>query len=202
MLPYLARHYQVFLVDLPGYGKSSFTSPWRLREMAPVLIKWLKTLKLSPVVLIGQSMGGAIALHMSALAPASVRQLVLISSAGLPLKMSFPQLAFQSTRSFFQRKNGQYPAELRKDILQSNPLLFWQATQEMMGSDFRTEIAAITMPVLIIWGAQDLLLPLSFGKTLSAALPQATFITLPDCGHRPMLSHPALLSEMVLRFLT
>jgi pimeloyl-ACP methyl ester carboxylesterase len=80
-------------------------------------------------------------------------------------------------------------------------LLFWQTAQEMVHSDFRAEIAAVKIPALIIWGKQDVLLPVSLGQALHAALPHATFIILPDSGHRPMLAHPELLSTMVLDFL-
>jgi pimeloyl-ACP methyl ester carboxylesterase len=201
MLPYLAQQHQVFIVDLPGYGKSTFTPPWRLREMAPLLITWLQELNLSPVALVGQSMGGAIALHISASAPELVERIVLISAAGIPLNAQLSHLALRSIRSFFQQGNGSYPSGLIQDVLRPRPLLFWQTAQEMVHSDFRAEIAAVKIPALIIWGKQDVLLPVSLGQALHAALPHATFIILPDSGHRPMLAHPELLSTMVLDFL-
>lgn len=202
MLPYLAQQYQVFIVDLPGYGKSTFTPPWRLREMAPLLITWLRELGLSAVAMMGQSMGGAIALHISVLAPEMVERLVLVSSAGIPLNASFADLFWRSLRSLLQPGNGGYPAGLIRDVLRPRPVLFWQNTQEMLQSDFRVEIAAAKTPALIIWGEQDLLLPLDLGLALHAALPHASFVTLPACGHRPMLARPEQVSKMVLDFLT
>src|SRR5947209_20311745 len=68
-LPYLAQQHQVFLVDLPGHGRSRLTGNWRLRDMAPLLACWLREMQLPPIVLIGQSMGGAIALHLTAIEP-------------------------------------------------------------------------------------------------------------------------------------
>ncbi|HEY3992026.1 MAG TPA: alpha/beta hydrolase [Ktedonobacteraceae bacterium] len=201
MLPYLAQKRQVFIVDLPGYGKSTFTPPWRLREMAPVLITLLRELNLTEVALAGQSMGGAIALHMSVLAPELVERVVLISAAGVPLNARLPRLAWRSLCSSLQPGNGNYPRELIRDILRPRPLLFWQNAREMVRSDFRAEITALTTPALIIWGEADLLLPISLGRALHTALPHATFVTLPNCGHRPMLAHPELLSTTVLDFL-
>ncbi len=201
MLPYLAQQHQVFVVDLPGYGKSTFTPPWRLREMAPLLINWLRKLNLSSVALMGQSMGGAIALHIGVLAPELVERVVLVSSAGIPLNARFPQLVLRSLRSLLQPGNGGYPWGLIRDVLQPRPLLFWQNTQEMIESDFRAEIAALKVPALIVWGEQDLLLPISLGQELHAALPHATFVAVPGCGHRPMLAHPQLLSTIVMDFL-
>lgn len=201
VLPALARRHQVFVVDLPGYGKSTFTPPWRLREMAPLLITWLQGLKLSSVALMGQSMGGAIALHLSVLVPEMVERLVLVSSAGIPLNSSFPELFWRSLRSMLQPGNGGYPVGLVRDVLRPRPVLFWQNTQEMLQSDFRAEIAEVRTPALIIWGEQDLLLPLALGQALYAALPHASFVTLPNCGHRPMLAYPERISALTLDFL-
>src|SRR5947209_3850281 len=50
-LPYLSAQHQVILVDLPGHGRSSYVSPWRLRTMAPLLAQWLRWLQLPPVAL-------------------------------------------------------------------------------------------------------------------------------------------------------
>src|SRR5256885_1560840 len=162
---------------------------------------WLQELNLSSVALMGQSMGGAIALHISASAPELVERIVLISAAGIPLNAQLSHLALRSIRSFFQQGNGSYPSGLIQDVVRPRPLLFWQTAQEMVHSDFRAEIAAVKIPALIIWGKQDVLLPVSLGQALHAALPRATFIILPDSGHRPMLAHPELLSTMVLDFL-
>src|SRR5579859_2542139 len=113
VLPLLAQHYQVICVDLPGYGRSRFTGPWRLREIAPLLIRWLQQIELPPVALIGHSMGGAIATHLAASAPRLVDRLILVDAAGLPLRTPLPNLASRSVRSFFQPGNGSYlPQEL------------------------------------------------------------------------------------------
>jgi pimeloyl-ACP methyl ester carboxylesterase len=71
----------------------------------------------------------------------------------------------------------------------------------MLRSDLRLELASITTPTLIIWGERDALLPLALGRALNTALPHATFVTLPGCGHRPMLAQPECFSQIVLDFL-
>ncbi|HEY0755270.1 MAG TPA: alpha/beta hydrolase [Ktedonobacteraceae bacterium] len=201
ILPYLAQQHRIYVLDLPGYGRSTFTPPWRLREMAPLLLTWLRELNLSSVALMGQSMGGAIALHLSALAPELIERVVLVSSAGIPLNASLSTLFWRSLLSTLQPGNGSYPWGLIRDVLRPRPVLFWQNTLEMAQSDFRVEIADLKIPALIIWGERDLLLPISLGQTLHAALPHATFVTFCGCGHRPMLAHPERLSALALDFL-
>ena len=203
VLPYFAQHYHVFIVDLPGHGQTRARLPWQLRTIAPLLVQWLRQMEIAPVILMGQSMGGAIAIHITAEHPELVKQLVLVSAAGLPLEAQFAQLVVRSIRSATQR-GGRYPLLLLRDVAQPRFRVLWQAAQEMTISDFRTEIttvAQLQLPTLIIWGEQDLLLPISLGYGLQAALPHATFITMPNSGHRPMLSEPEHFSRIVLQFL-
>lgn len=201
VIPFLTRHYQVIVVDLPGYGRSQFTGTWRLREIAPLLARWLQQLELPPVVLIGHSMGGAIAIHLTASAPELVDRLILVNAAGLPLRAQFLILAARSIGSLFQPGNGSYPPQVLRDHLLTPTRLLWQSAQEVAKSDFRAELSAISVPTLIIWGERDLLLPLTLGHELHTALPHATFVTMPQCGHRPMLAQPTVFSQIVLRFL-
>jgi pimeloyl-ACP methyl ester carboxylesterase len=201
MLPYLAEHHQVFTVDLPGHGYSTYKSPWQLRAVAPLHATWLRQLQLPPVALLGQSTGGAIAIHLTASAPELVERLILVSSIGIPLQVGLPLLVIRSVRSFFQLGDGFYPLALIHDVLQPRPRLWWQAVLEVIRSDFRTELASIIVPTLIIWGERDVLIPLSIGQALQAALPHALFVTLPNCGHRPMLAQAEILSGVILEFL-
>ncbi len=200
-LPYLAQEHQVFLVDLPGHGRSRLAKDWKLREIAPLLIRWIREMHLPPLALMGQSMGGAIALHLTATAPELIQSIILVSSAGMPLHTSIPTLAARSACSICQPGNGGYPLQMLLDTVKPRPRVWWQSAQEMKISDFRQEIAQIKHPTLIIWGERDLLLPIRLGHELHRALPDARFVTLPQSGHRPMLTQPATFSQIVLDFL-
>lgn len=204
VLPYLAQQHRVFVVDLPGYGRSTYRetrTAWRLHEMAPLLAVWLQHIHLSSVHLVGHSMGGAIAIHLAAHFPTLVKSLTLVDAAGIPFRSTFPALVTHSAHSFVQPGNGRYPLALIRDVLRPRLRLFWQGAVQMVDCDFRAEIATLTLPVLIIWGEQDILVPISLGYELRDALPHALFVSIPNSGHRPMLAHPALLSGVVLAFL-
>jgi pimeloyl-ACP methyl ester carboxylesterase len=200
VIPFLAPYYQVFVVDLPGHGRSRFIGDWRLREIAPLLISWLQQMKLPPVGIIGHSMGGAVAIHLTASAPDLVNRLVLVNAAGLPLRAPLPTLAARAIGSFLQPHHGSYPPEVLRDHLLTSPYLLWQSSQEVLESDFQAELALLSLPTLIIWGERDLLLPITLGYELHAALPHAKLVTMPQCGHCPMLQ-PAAFSQIVLNFL-
>ena len=204
VLPYLAQKHRVYIVDLPGYGRSTYRetrAPWRLREMAPLLAAWLQQLDLTSVHLMGHSMGGAIAIHLAADAPERVKSLTLVDAAGIPFRSTFSALAARSARSFVQLRSGGYPLPLVRDVLRPRVRLFWQGANQMVDCDFSTEIASLTLPTLIIWGEQDILVPISLGYELRDALPHAVFVPISNSGHRPMLARPALMSGVVLAFL-
>ncbi|HEY4388461.1 MAG TPA: alpha/beta hydrolase [Ktedonobacteraceae bacterium] len=202
VLPSLTRQHQVFLLDLPGHGRSRLAGPWRLREIAPLLACWLREMHLFPIALMGHSMGGAIALHLTAIAPELVERLILVNSAGMPLNANLPTLLTRSASSMFQLGSGGYPLKLLRDTLKPRPRLWWQCAQEMRGSDFRPEIAMVKVPTLILWGERDLLLPIHLGQELHQAMPDATFVSLLQSGHRPMITQPAIFSQLVLHFLS
>lgn len=201
VMPYLCQSHQVFVLDLPGYGRSAAPRSWQLRAIAPLIEEWLRALQLPPVAVMGHSMGGAVAIHLTALAPAAVRRLVLVNAAGLPLQASLPALALRAAHSMVQPGNGSYPLKMVRDVMQPRFRVLWQTSLEMQRSDLRAELASITVPTLIIWGERDALLPISLGRSLCAALPHAAFVTLP-CGHRPMLAQPEHFSQIVNEFLS
>lgn len=189
------------MLDLPGYGQSAAPRSWQLRTVAPLIEEWLRTLQLPPVAVMGHSMGGAISIHLAAIAPMMVRRLVLVNAAGLPLQTSMPALALRAAYSAIQPGNGRYPLMAVRDMLQPRFRVLWQTSQEMLRSDLRAELAAITTPTLIIWGERDALLPITLGHALSKALPHATFVTIAGSGHRPMLAQPEHFSRTVQEFL-
>lgn len=201
VLPLLGRTYELFVLDLPGYGRSPAPRSWQLRAIAPLVAEWLHKLQLPPVAVMGHSMGGAISIHLTAIAPKAVKQLILVNTAGLPLQVPLPDLIWRAARSAIQPGNGRYPLGLLLDVAYPRFRVLWQTALEMQDSDLRPELASITSPTLIIWGERDLLLPVSFAYTLNSALPQARLITLPDCGHRPMLAQPEQFSQVVRDFL-
>jgi pimeloyl-ACP methyl ester carboxylesterase len=200
-LPYLAETMQLFVLDLPGYGRSPAPASWHVRAMAPVIGEWLHALHLPPVAVMGHSMGGAIAIHLTALAPSTVHRLILVNAAVLPLPRSTSLLALRAAYSMLQPGNGSYPLPLLGDVLQPRFRVLRQTALEMMRCDLHAELASITTPALIIWGERDALLPIDLGRALHAALPQAPLVTLARCGHRPMLAQPEYFSKIVKEFL-
>jgi pimeloyl-ACP methyl ester carboxylesterase len=84
-IPALAEHYRVIAVDLPGYGRSSKSGdyPYTLSFFAASLVDLIEELALDEVTLVGQSMGGQIAMVTALQYPDAVDRLVLVDPAGI-----------------------------------------------------------------------------------------------------------------------
>ena len=199
ILPYL-QNYQLIVVDIPGYGHSRFVGQWRFREVTLLLVTWLHKLKIQPVTLIGHSMGDGIAIHLTALAPELIQRLILVNAVGIPLRRDLPTHIYRAIFSSLQNLKKHSRVNFLIDITRSKPHLLCKSLLEVINIDLRAELAAITIPTLIIWGERDLRIPLSDGQALRDSLSHALFTSLPDSGYRPHFTEPEKFSRLVVEF--
>ena len=68
-------------------------------------------------------------------------------------------------------------------------------------SGFWDRLPSLRPPALFVWGEQDVLVPAAFAKFVTAALPDASSVVLPDCGHVPQFEHPDTTSGLIREFL-
>ncbi len=200
-ISFLAQFKQVVIIDLPGHGRSEFAGRWLLRDIASQLVKWLQQKKLSPLILVGHSMGGAIAIYLTSQMPHIVEKLILVDSIGLPLQTNAYTLMIRALLTSIYYPSGIPPWKLVSNLLRTSPGLLHQIVQDVVKSDLRTEITSITVPTLIIWGEHDKLLPLSIGRELNAAIRGSTFVVLPRSGHCPHLQEPERFNKIVAEFI-
>ncbi len=64
-----------------------------------------------------------------------------------------------------------------------------------------SRLGALTMPALVVWGAEDALVPVSVGRTLADGLPHAHFHVIEKCGHLPTLEQPGECAALFGEFL-
>lgn len=76
-----------------------------------------------------------------------------------------------------------------------------QATALATRQESLTRLRGLAIPALVLWGADDALVPVAAGKTLAQNLPHAHFHALPHCGHLPTLEAPAAAADLFAKFL-
>ncbi|HTO87464.1 MAG TPA: alpha/beta hydrolase [Thermoanaerobaculia bacterium] len=213
-------------VDLPGSGFSDRPWPYDYTVGAQALHLWryLDAREVRRVVLVGNSLGGAVAVIAAAARPDRIAALVLVDSASPRVEIPWQ----------FRLMRSPVAGELEMELL-CRPVMAWtlrnrlydrasRVTEETV-SDWwdpvpvpgtrRAALAAlrsnrrgyedvaarIAAPTLVLWGKGDRLLPISAGADLAQEIHGAWFLTLPDAGHVPQEETPAEFARAVADFL-
>lgn len=153
-------------------------------------------------VLVGASYGASVALSIALSAPNRVRALVLVACDARAARIGGPDLAAglrASAQSVIDmlaglvvRTNHTVAADRFRQMAQrvGPDTGAAQATAAAGRPDFVARLGELPMPVLLLWGADDPIMPVEQGRQLAAAIPNARLVVLPDCGHLPTLERP------------
>ncbi len=199
LAPYLVQAgYRVYLPDLPGYGRSQKPTDfsYSIHDEAAMVAGFLDALGLKQVDLGGWSMGGGIAQHVAFDHPDRVRKLMLFDAAGLNEPVIFDTRLFTPENadqlSQFEALLSPHPVEapafITRDILkyfQRNAWVIKRAMASMLTRVDATDaiLPQLKMPVLIVWGAEDRILPASQAETMHCLVPQSEVDIVSGCGH-------------------
>lgn len=213
LIPELALEYHVVACDLPGFGKSDKPNILYSPERYSEFLAWLVERTASDhFVLVGHSLGGALALHYTATASVKPDKLILVDVAGilhraaltkflLHLKITEGNSYVPSTPlAWFDRLMGTMveklqglPADLdlmlrsaflREKFLEGDPNKI--AGLALIQTNFTPLIDKVDTPTFLIWGENDDIAPLRTGQLLASRLKQAQLDLIPDGGHAPM----------------
>lgn len=204
-VPALANSFRVHLPDLIGFGGSRLAAggPPEIPRLAELLTLWLDALGLERVHLVGHSMGGQISIHIAARRPERVDRLALVSAAGIPRRLSLPEMARFVAELIPPRAWGRpaFLPTIARDALRAGPAPILSATYHILKDDVRPLLHRIRSPTLIIWGRLDPLTPLAHGWILADAIADARLHVLPDAAHNPMADRPEEFNAVLRSFL-
>lgn len=225
----LARRHRVYALDVKGFGLSAKPRDGRYNVAAFTehLRDFLDVLKLDRPVLVGNSMGGSIAIRLALQHPERVGGLVLVDAAPIAFSLPRPPVVF-----------GLDPAAVRPELVRAlvskplvelslkagfhDPSLVTPEMVEIYHRPIRIEGAAealiamfrapaepqtelpplrsLRMPVLIIWGKYDHVIPLAVAEGLSQDIPGARLVVLANSAHVPHEEEPESFNALVTRF--
>ncbi|MBV9684928.1 MAG: alpha/beta fold hydrolase [Solirubrobacterales bacterium] len=224
--------YRTIAIDLPGFGDSdkplfgAYDPPF----FADAITGLLDALDLESAHLVGNSMGGRVALELGLRRPDRVGRLVLLapSMAWLKPRPWAPYLRLIPTQlGMFQPAPRPLVEMIVKQVVPGSekewtaagidefmrsylsPLgraAFYAAArniylEEPRGPDgFWTRLGALKPEALFVWGRKDNIVPIGFARHVHAQLPAARHLEL-DCGHVPQLERPRQTHEAMARFL-
>jgi len=216
----LSRNFHVFALDMIGYGQSDKPlMRYRVETFADYLHGFLKALKIPRASLVGNSLGGWVALDFTIRHPQMVEKLVLVDAAGLrpEITLKMPAdgarlLSILNVRWFFDfiAANKEWaavdlgPSAFERHLENGDSYTIASSVAAMAtGKEFEdAKLGKVRVPTLIIWGRDDALIPLSFGERLNRGIAGSQLVVLDGTGHIPMVGKPAEFNEAVRKFLS
>src|ERR1700687_2142067 len=228
LLPRLIERYRLQLVDLPGHGYSDALvtpPPLSLRRVVEAVELAIAETP-APLMILGWSLGGQVALEWARLRPRRVGALVLMSTTpSFVQRPDWPHAMAEATlRQFGDELTVAYRQTLQRFValqvqgsehardalasLRSQLFARGEPSQQALrdslellaSSDLRSWIGAISQPALIIAGDRDMLTPVAAARRAAGALSEASLVVVPGAAHAPFLSHPEAVVEALGAF--
>ncbi|MEM6399059.1 MAG: alpha/beta hydrolase [Cyanobacteria bacterium P01_D01_bin.116] len=225
LLPLLAVQNETWTVDLLGFGFTDRLSGINFspNDIRTHLYLFWETLISKPVIVVGASMGGAVAIDFTLSYPEIVEKLILIDSAGLTggspaSKLMFPPIDYLATEFLKNRKIRQSisrTAYKNKQLATEDALYCGAMHLEMSNwnkaliaftksggyQPFKTnQLEEIKQKTLILWGDNDKILGTKDAHKFERAIPNSTLTWIKDSGHVPHLEQPQVTAKEILDF--
>jgi pimeloyl-ACP methyl ester carboxylesterase len=211
----LSRNFELIVPEHPGFGLSE-TPEWldNIGDLAYFYLDFIEGLGLDQVHLVGASLGGWVAAELAVRDQSSLATLTLVAAAGIHVPGVqkgdiFLWSAQELARNLFYDQKlaeamlAEQPNQEELDIQVKNRLttakLAWQP--RLYNIHLAKWLHRITLPTLILWGAEDRLIPPQYGPAFHDLIPNSRLEILPDCGHLPQVEKMTEFATSVTRFL-
>lgn len=227
----LSERHRVYAIDMPGHGDSDNpATEYSLETYTQWLAGFQSALDIDRPALVGNSAGGMLALAVASARPEAVRSLVLVGAAGLGQKVSLyvRLLSIPLLGELFESSKLRGPAlmlknafadprfatkELVREIYRSRAMK--GASKAVVGpirqivgllglrrdAMLLDELVRLTVPTMIVWGAEDKILPVEHARKAARRAPHARLHVFEGCGHWPQMERADEFNRLVLAFL-
>ena len=215
MPSYAKQGFRVYAIDLLGSGGTDRPDiAYTMQQQAELVHGFLDAIHVQQADVVGWSMGGWVAFQFALDHPDRVRRLVAMDSAGLSFPTSLtpemfkprtvPQL--KQLEALLVQNPPPLPGFLYRGLLremQRNFPVVHRTVESMVARKdvLDGRLGELRMPVLIVWGAQDNLIPPSVGMRMHRAIPQSVMELYSGCGHIGPATCADRIVPRVLRFL-
>jgi len=225
--PDLIKNHRVLGIDLPGFGKSDKPRiDYTLDFYSTVIETLLTRQEIEKVTLVGHSFGGHLATYFSLHHKERVKNLIIVDAAGIQ-EFTQQQKQFILTQYDIQKLSNPNPNEIRFGLQMG--FVKWEDTYEktvrerialskspeykdyafavnkcviaMLDKNVKKELPHLKVPTLIVWGANDALVPISVAQEAHELIEGSELAIIPECGHFPMIEKSEEFNRIIDTFL-
>lgn len=218
VIPELSKHFQLIIPDLPAFGQSATPAEvWSSFDYSRWLANFIKdTVGTQPFSLGGHSFGGKIAAVYGAAqsqlsTEVGLTNLVIIDASGLPLALTPREQLVQSFSQLLPHGiKERLGRPLKAKVLQQLGVASdyqhandyqQQVLKKIVRENIEEQLAQITTPTLVVWGANDDTTPLEKGRTFANHIPGANLLIMADSGHYPFVDETQKFVREITAFL-
>ena len=198
----LARTRKLVVPLHPGFGRTQRVE-WiaSVRDLAAFYGRFLREQKLAPIDVVGFSLGGWIAAEMAANDPALFSKMVLVGASGIrPPQGEIMDLFLMTGQAYLQASVldiARTPEFIALYGAEQTPEQFeaWEESRAetariawepyMFNPSLPHLLDGVRIPTLLVWGAEDRVVPTSAGEAYRKAISGSKLVVLPSCNHRP-----------------
>lgn len=201
---------QLVTFDLPGHGRSTGPTHTSIDEGAQRVTALMNVLGMQRAILMGHSMGGAIALWLALHQPDRVAGLVLVGTGGRlrvhpdivnGLRTDWEATTRLITEWHYAPATSPLIIDAgTADLRQTDPSIMLSDYEACNQFDIMDRIGNIPAPALIVVGEHDRLTPPKYAEFLAQQLPNAKLQVIPQAGHMVMIEQPNAVNAAVAAF--
>ena len=211
MVTHISKNYKVYGLDLRLFEVSLIKVS--VKTLSEYLYSFMKHLNIEKAVLLGNSMGGHIALIFAKKYPSMVNGLILTGSSGLyenSMGDSFPR---RGDYEYIKRKTQEVfydPKVATKELVDRVFAIAQKRTtlikllayaKSAIRHNMAADIPQMKMPVCLVWGDNDKVTPPHVAEEFHKLFPNSELNWIKKCGHAPMWERPKIFSDITIKWM-
>lgn len=205
------QQYRVIVPVLPVYEMP--LKQTSVRGLSEYLHEFLNTMGLDQITLVGNSLGGQVALLFALYHPELVAALVLSGASGIYEAEMGSSTPRRRDREFIRERAAitfYDPVHATDDLVdemfdiinnRAQVARLIRMARSTKKETVRSRLSSIRVPTLLVWGCNDLITPPEVAQEFRHHIPQSELHFIDECGHAPMIEQPQQFNRIMLDFL-
>lgn len=200
-MKFLGKNFAVIALDLPGFGTTKDPKQTlSVDELAEIVATFVNKHKLEKCILLGHSMGAQVVTAAASMHPDICQQLVLLAPTIYDRERTVKQQMHRLWQDVWRE-----PFTLRMvalwDYLWAGPDRMMRTLRSMLVDDIEDDIAEVAVPVLVVQGSRDPVVPKAWAEKLTRKAQQGTFKQIVGGAHAFHYSHAEQTAQVCTAFL-